>query len=272
MSDSPRRASGGVVRTAFIVIGAVWSGQAQAEGANDVAPAPTAAAASERTPVAANDAQDDLPLVAPVLRLGLLAYGRGEEKNGCSGACTGFAPDNASYSHGPALGIGGEALFTVFRQWRFGPSLFYVLPNHVDIDGASGGFGIGSDLTLDAAAEFAPRIARHFRILPRIQGGLLVLFPDGELKSSLEAVRTYCPSNVARGCGSLGDTVVGWNLAVGAGALYSVLPHLRLRVDVLAQYYSVGLYDIGASLLRNSIDVSERLSGARLFVTVGAEY
>ncbi len=266
---------GGVVRAALIVIGAAWSGPAWGEGMSDVAiaRAPSAAndAANGRATVAASDAEDGLPFVAPVLRLGLLAYGRGEEKNGCSGACTGFAPDNASYSHGPALGVGAEALFTVLGQWRFGPSLFYVLPNHVDIDGASGSFGVGSDLTLDVAAEFAPRVAPRFRILPRIQGGLLVLFPGGALGSSLDALRADCPSNI-RGCSSVGDTVVGWNLAVGAGALYSALPHLRLRVDVLAQYYSVGLYDIGASLLSKPIDVSERLSGGRLFVTVGAEY
>lgn len=255
-----------VVRAALVVVSAAWCGEAGAASDSDVAVAPTAAAAS------GTHTQDDLPFVAPVLRLGLLAYGRGEEKNGCSGACAGFAPDNASYSHGPALGVGGEALFTVFERWRFGPSLFYVLPNHVDIDGASGSFGIGSDLTLDVATEFAPRVATRFRILPRIQGGLLVLFPGGELESSLDEARAGCPSNVVHGCSSVGDTRVGWNLAVGAGALYSALPHLRVRADVLAQYYSVGLYDVSSTLGRNPIDVSEHLSGGRLFVTVGAEY
>ena len=49
----------------------------------------------------------------------------------------GFAPADASYRHGVAFGVGAEAFVTFLDVLRVGPSLFYVLPTHVDIDGAA---------------------------------------------------------------------------------------------------------------------------------------
>ena len=212
-----------------------------------------------------------IPFVAPVVHLGLLPYGRGQDENGCSGACAGFAANDASYQHGVAFGFGAEALFTVLDVLRFGPSLFYVLPNHVDLDGAKDHFGVGSDLGIDLVVEAAPAVTRTLRLVPRLQGGITVLFPGGQLAQDLDAVRAVCPDG-ASGCDGVTGAHVGFNIGVGVGALYTFSEHLRFRADLLVQYYTVNLYSVGARLLGNGIDVSERLSGGRSFILLGAEY
>jgi hypothetical protein len=212
-----------------------------------------------------------LPFVAGALHIGLVPWGRGEDKNGCSGACMGFAPDNASYEHAVAFGVGADALFTLFDVLRLGPSLFYVFPNHVDIDGAKGHFGIGSDLGVDLTVEGALSVAPKVRIVPRVQSGATILFPGGELEQWLNLVHSACV-DAARGCDTPTAARVGWNVGVGVGALYFLSDRFRLRADVLAQYYSVRMYNVGAPLLGNTIDVSETLFGGRLFFMLGAEY
>jgi hypothetical protein len=64
---------------------------------------------------------------------------------------------------------------------------------------------------------------------------------------------------------------LGWNVAFGAGGFFRVHPRLRVRLDALLEYYSISLYTLQASLFRNSIEVHESLSGARLIFTLGLE-
>ncbi|HEX4335923.1 MAG TPA: hypothetical protein VH062_08420 [Polyangiaceae bacterium] len=253
-----------VAPLALVLLGAARS--LAADG--DAAPSSAKPEPARAAPVAADRR---FPFIAGALRLGLLPYGRGEEKNGCSGACMGFAPADASYRHGVAFGVGAEAFVTFLDVLRVGPSLFYVLPTHVDIDGAPGHFGVGSDLGIDLAVEAAPRIFTNLRVVPRLQGGATVLFPDGELSKSLSQLREYCPAD-ASGCSGLSGAHVGWNIGAGVGALYFLTDRIRLRADLLVQYYSVHLYNISATLFANPIDVSETLSGARSFILLGAEY
>src|SRR5260221_4018880 len=235
-------------------------------------PSPAWAASDARpaSDAAADPPPEELPMIALLPRLGALSYGRGAEQNVCAGACGGFAPVDASYAHRPALVFGADALFTPLAPLRFGPSVLYVLPTSVSLDGASDTFGIGSDLSLDVAVEVAPRVGPSVWLFARALGGSTILIPASDLRSRLNELRAVCPSG-ARGCDTLEGARLGWNAGLGIGALYAIGRALRLRADLLGQYYTVSLYEVEARLFLSPITVSERLSGARLFVMAGVE-
>lgn len=213
----------------------------------------------------------ELPLISGAFHLGLLSYGRGALQNECSGACTGFAANSASYGHGVAFGMGADAFVNIHDLIRVGPALFYTFPNQVQVDGTTADFAVGSDLSVDVAAEVAPRVTDNLRILPRIQAGATILFPGSDLERRLSASSADCPTGTP-GCNSIEAPYVGFNLGAGLGALYRLHSRFGLRADLLVQYYSVRLYEVEAQLFAQPIRVSETLEGARLFLMLGAEF
>ena len=213
----------------------------------------------------------ELPLISAAVHLGLLAYGRGGLQNECEGSCAGFAANSVSYGHGVAFGIGADGFVNIHDLVRIGPALFYTFPNHVQVDGSTRDFAVGSDLAVDLAVELAPRVTSALRVLPRLQAGATILFPGSDLERVLSAQEANCPTGTP-GCNSIEAPYVGYNLGAGVGALYRLYPHLALRADILFQYYSVRLSELDASLFAQPIHVSETLDGARLFFMLGAEY
>jgi hypothetical protein len=213
----------------------------------------------------------ELPLISAGVHLGLLSYGRGALQNECAGSCTGFAANSTSYGHGVAFGMGADAFVNIEDLVRVGPSLFYTFPNHVQIDGTTSDFAVGSDLAVDLAVEVAPRITRALRVLPRIQAGATILFPGSDLSRVVSALSADCPAGTP-GCNGIDAPYVGYNLGAGLGALYRLYPRLGLRADILVQYYSVRLYEVDATLFGQPIHVSDTLDGGRLFFMLGAEY
>jgi hypothetical protein len=213
----------------------------------------------------------ELPLVAVLPRLGLVAYGRGGQEVHCNGGCARFATSGSEYEHRPATFVGVDALVRILPFLRAGPSLGYTFTNSVDVAGA-GAFEVGKDLVLDATVEAAIRVTPRFWIAPRIQAGALVLYPTGELQGYLSALHEeFCP--VLPGECPIGvGSHVGVNGAVGVGAIVGIRRDVRLRADIFAQYYSLRLYTVKASLANQAIEVYETLSGARLFVTAGVEF
>lgn len=236
-------------------------------------PAPCAAESFAAKPAEHNPAPPELalPLISGALHLGLLSFGSGGKRNDCTGGCTGFASDSASYDHDVAFGIGADGFVNIHDLIRVGPSFFYTFPNQVQIDGTKTDFAVGSDLAVDIAVEAAPRVAHNVRLLPRIQAGATILFPGGDLERTLSMLAADCPTGTP-GCNSIEAPYVGYNLGGGVGALYRIHPHFGLRFDVLLQYYSVRLYEVKASLFGQPIDVAETLEGARLFLMLGAEF
>jgi len=211
----------------------------------------------------------EVPFFSLGARLGIVPWGTGARKNECAGPCAIFAPDDTAYSHLPAFVVGLDALFRVFDRLRFGVSVLYVPASSIRPAGTSEHFKVGSDVDIDAVAEVVIRATPSVWILPRLQGGPLVLSPGGDLRTTLDSVRADC-SGLAQGCDSLTGAYTGWNIAVGGGALWVSTERFRLRADVFFQYYSVPLYSITASLATEPIEVSERLTGGRAFLTIGA--
>jgi hypothetical protein len=167
--------------------------------------------------------------------------------------------------------MGADAFVNIHDLIRVGPALFYTFPNHVQVDGTTADFAVGSDLSVDVAAEVAPRVTDNLRIVPRIQAGATILFPGSDLERALSAISADCPTGTP-GCNSIEAPYVGFNLGAGLGALYRLHPRFGLRADLLVQYYSVRLYEVEAQLFAQPIRVSETLEGARLFLMLGAEF
>lgn len=214
----------------------------------------------------------EVPFFSVGARLGAVAWGTGVQKNECAGPCDRFAPVDSAYSHSPAFVVGAEALFGVLDRFRFGLGALIVPMSDIRLVGATDDFAVGTDLGIHAIAEMVIRATPRVWVLPRLQGGPMGLFPGGDLRSLLDSLnRDYCVGMV-KGCDSLTGSYWGWNVGAGGGALWVSGEHVRLRSDVLVQYYAVPLYTLSARLATAAIDVSERLTGARILFTLGAEF
>jgi hypothetical protein len=214
----------------------------------------------------------EVPFFSAGARLGAVAWGTGVQKNECAGPCDRFAPVDSTYSHSPAFVVGADALFGVLDRFRFGLGALIVPASDIRLAGAADDFAVGTDLGIHAVAEVVIRATPRVWVLPRLQGGPIGLFPGGDLRSLLDSLhRDYCVGAV-KGCDSLTGSYWGWNVAAGAGALWVSAERVRLRTDLLVQYYAVPLYTLSARLAAAAIDVSERLTGARMLFTLGAEF
>lgn len=209
-----------------------------------------------------------LPWITAVPRLGLVAYGAGEDKLSCRGDCAGFAGTDTGYEHRPAFTMGADALFGIGRFLRLGPSFEYTFTNSVDLSGR-GAFDVGSDFTVNGAVEGVLPLTPRADLHARFEGGLLGLDEGTDLKRYLDVLRTeLCTPG---DCPISEGLHVGWNVGLGIGGAYRVHRHVRVRVDMLFQYYSLELYTLDARLLGHDIQAYETLSGGRLFLSVGAE-
>jgi hypothetical protein len=217
---------------------------------------------------APDPAGESLPFIAVVPRLGLVAYGAGQDKLSCRGDCAGFAGTDTGYVHTPAFSMGVDALFGFGRFLRLGPSFEYTLTNPVDLTG-HGAFDVGSDFTVNGAVEGVLPVSPRAEVHARFEGGLLALSEGDDLKRYLDTLRAELCS--PGDCPISEGMHVGWNVGVGIGGAYRMHAHGRLRVDLLFQYYSLELYSLGARLFGHDIVAYESLSGGRLFLSVGAE-
>jgi hypothetical protein len=246
----------GVVRFAFTAALALFSPLAHA-----------AVPAGEPT----HDVLPERPSLVTVLpRLGLVPWGFGSRELECRGNCAGFAGTNDAYEHLPSFSLGGGVLFGIGRYLRLGPSFEYTFTNDVDIAGR-GRFEVGDDFTVDAVVEGFFPIAPRWGIAPHVQGGLLDLMPGGDLRNYIGALRAeFCPILDAA-CAIPDGARLGWEVGVGAGVWFRAHERVRLRLDVLIQYYELELYSIKAQLFGNPIEAYETLSGGRLMLTAGVE-
>jgi len=177
------------------------------------------------------------PWIAVAPFLGGVAFGRGAQVVECTGACGSFAGTETGYAHAPAFLLGADVLFGVGRYVRVGPSLRYTFANTVGLPGAES-FEVGSDWTASVSLEGFFPVAARWGVAPRLEGGLLVLSPGGDLGDYLDALRVeFCPI-VASGCAIGEGARVGWTAGLGGGP----------------------------------IEVAESLSGGRLSVTTGVEF
>lgn len=218
-----------------------------------------------------------LPRSAVILRGSLLTTGSGTLKDSCSSGCT---SDSLSYTHNVAIALSADFLWKLASVVRLGPELMYVVGESVSMSGTGlptnvSGNNIvgtlspsfGSDLALDAVLEIAPQVARTVWAAPRVQLGGGVIFPGGDLGHYLDLLKSACKADGYGGCDAIGSPAVGWNAGLGFGVIFAVSKSVRLRGDLLAQYYSFSLFTV-----HGGVDSSESISSSRYFLAFGVEF
>jgi hypothetical protein len=155
---------------------------------------------------------------------------------------------------------------------RTGPALSYGFQPSVTFDSSNGRTDLGSILTLGWAVELTPQIAKRLWLVPQLQLSYALLFPGGELKGQFDQWRTNCEQGFANfgDCDSIGGSRSGFHAALGVGLLYAAAPSVRLRFDLLAEYYYYPLLELSAS--DADVTLTERTSGLRQVILAGLEF
>jgi hypothetical protein len=202
-----------------------------------------------------------------------LLGGSGTNELRCDGDCTFTSVSGSDYSHKLGARLTADFLFKVGPLIRLGPGLAFTPPTSIKGEGATFNTEVGSDMGLDFIFEVAPRVGPGVWLLPRGEVGLTVLFPTGDLKASLEAERVACNDLGVSNCDSLGDPRPGLNAGLGFGALFAVSDTVRLRADLLGQFYIVNLYTYeGTSTFGGSATLARNVAGSRFFLLGGVEF
>ncbi len=231
-------------------------------------------------PVGAATERQGLPRFAPIIRGGLLVGGSGTWKSSCDGNnCDSSSTDSLDYSHKVAFAVSADFLWRLGSIVRLGPGLMYVGGESVKLESGRVLYpnnksdpSIGSDLAIDAVLEFAPQVADTVWLAPRLQLGMGVLFPGGDLNDYYDYQKSYCTnSGQLDGCDSVGNASVGWHAGVGFGVVFSVSNSVRLRGDVFAQYYAFKLYGVQ---VKPPVDAkyAENIASTRGFLFFGIEF
>jgi hypothetical protein len=220
--------------------------------------------------------QKELKTFSFGLRAGLLLGGSGTNKVDCtSGDCSSITAGENDYNHRVSGAFALDFLWKVGSIIRLGPGLAFVAPSSITLKNVPSEFEkyeVGSDLSIDFVLEVVPRVGPAAWLAPRFQLGPTVLFPSGDLKDSLNALKDTCNTSGASGCDSIGGPRPGFNIGLGFGALFGVGDSVRLRADLLAQYYVINLYTTTIDTSFGSFEASRNVGGSRFFLLGGVEF
>jgi hypothetical protein len=207
--------------------------------------------------------------------LGASVIGFGTDRAECKGsACS--SSNVGARDYAPKINplVEGHAFFQATNFLRLGTTLMLSPSGKVKFKGVENAAdeGFGTLLNLDLAAELTPRLSRNIWLVPRLQSGLSMLFPTGELSQHLSSSKDTCNSGngAFTNCGSLDGPRYGLNVGVGVGALYAVSDVIGLRVDTLFEYYSIRLTTIEAG--SRDASLTENVSGGRFMLFGGMEF
>src|SRR5262249_32169849 len=117
-----------------------------------------------------------------------------------------------------------------------------------------------------------PRVGPGVWLVPRGELGATVLFPTGDLDTYLNTLKDACNTSNSTGCDSFGGPRPGFNAGLGFGALFAVSPSVRLRADLLAQFYVINLYTGESPSGFGGSQISRSLTGSRFYLKGGVEF
>lgn len=219
-----------------------------------------------------------LPPFSAVVHAGLLLGGSGSLKYTCNGSyCSSMPSETTDYSHKVAFALGADFLWRLGSIVRLGPGVMFVPGQSVTLESNkvlepnnTHEPGIGSDMAIDAVLEIVPQVSDTVWLAPRLQAGLGVFFPGSDLGDYLDSTKQGCNTTQFDGCDSINSTDIGWHAGLGFGVIFAVSDLVRLRADVLAQYYSFNLYTVKAKTV--DFKASEDVSSSRGFLLLGVEF
>jgi len=203
------------------------------------------------------------------LRAATLLQGAGAEELSCEGECASVVTGRSDFENHLAFGANVDFMGAVGRMVRLGLGFLYVAPDRVDLDGIDESYELGSDLSSDLVFELTPRLAPGVWLVPRIQTGLTLLFPAGDLGDDLARLADMCDASRATDCGKIEGIKPGYNLGLGFGGLFALDESIAVRADVLFQAYVINLFTVEAESPHATI--SRSIEGTRFFVMAGVE-
>jgi hypothetical protein len=207
--------------------------------------------------------------------LGASLAGFGTDRAECHGsACSASNVGARDYSPKVDVLLEGHAFYQATSFLRLGTTVMLSPSGKVEFKGVAPptDAGFGTILNLDLAAELTPRLSRNIWLVPRLQSGLSMLFPTGELSQRLSATKDTCNggNGAFKNCGSLDGPRYGLNVGVGVGALFAVSDAIGLRADTLFEYYSIRLATLDAG--SRDANFVENASGGRFMLFGGMEF
>ena len=207
-----------------------------------------------------------------VPRIGVQFLGSGSLNAQCSGSSCTAASDSIDYDLSQAFAISFDFLFRVGDLFRLGPGLAYTHTMDWQASGQSSHTEMGNLTDLNFVAELIPRVSPTVWLVPRLQLGLTVYNASGTADTDESANKASCNSSSGvSGCDSIGSPHLGYNIGAGFGVLFATGSAVRVRIDLLADYYKFNLVDITGTDSTGATHVTETASGLRYLLMAGIE-
>ena len=130
----------------------------------------------------------------------------------------------------------------------------------------------GSDLALQAIVEGVFDISPTVALTLRGQGGLLILFPGGDLSDAIDDEKSLCDSvPVTQKCEVKDGPYVGWTAGGGFGVLFPA-GTVAMRVDLTLEWYGIDTLGLKTSAPGGDVDTTANFSGNRVILGGGVEF
>ena len=246
---------------------------ASAPTSSEQSAAPSVASAEASTPPNQTAPEYELKGFLVIPHLGLLVAGNGAMSRQCDASnCPDGLDGVAGYAHEKAILISADFLWQLGPYFRIGPSIQYTIASDLDPDTSTEPkYEIGPMAGLDFVAELSARVGPTSWLVPRVQLGLMLVDPQGDLDNTLTATQALCESaETIDNCDSLDGARVGIEFGLGFGGLFALSDTVRLRADGLAQLYSLRLYKLHDAA--QDQDLSLTATGARFMLLGGMEF
>lgn len=198
----------------------------------------------------------------------------------CDGnACGTNSTFSYDYDLKNAFAIGADFMFKLGDLFRIGPGLFHTFTTDVEVDGVSG--EAGSLTEVNFVAEVIPRVSPGIWLVPRLQTGLALFNASGDVKNAFvtpmketcnDMKSQYSGYGVTVNCSNFDNPHIGFDIGLGFGAMFAVGPNVRLRADLMYEYFDAILGKVEASGGGDSATQTLDLSGSRYLLMGGAEF
>jgi hypothetical protein len=229
-------------------------------------------------PPPAEKPQAEIKTFSFVPRIGIQAGGSVKMKGSCDGSsCETSSSDSSDADLKTAPAIGADFMFKLGDLFRIGPGLLHTFTTDVEAEGTS--IEAGSLTEINFVAEVIPRVSPSVWLVPRLQTGLALFNASGPLKTSINSSKQDCTdlkdatsgSGTNISCSNFDNPHIGFDIGLGFGAMFAVTPSIRLRADVMYEYFESTLGKVEAS--GGGIDATStvKLAGDRYLLMAGME-
>ena len=123
----------------------------------------------------------------------------------------------------------------------------------------------GVETHLLGFAEVLHPVSQKIGVFVRVFGGLVVLFPGGDLQQQIDSAENACAG--VSNCDVAGGPFFGPTLGLSFGGLYSLGQRVKLRTELMFQHITIDTFSIEA----NGVEQTVNTTGHRYFLMAGVE-